>query len=422
MLEQYFVRPDTVDRIRSSWLGVAIERYVAWLTGEGYAPRNVYRRVPLLVKFGAFARERGASGWEELPGHVEAFVEEHLKAKGTGLSLDAARRERNLARATVEGMIALLLPDWQKGSRRSVKPDPFSQLAPGFFGYLREERGLTESAMGHYRHYLRRFEGYLAGIGLEDLGKLSPPVISGFITEAAAAGFAPTTLTGLCVSLRVFLRHLHARGVLARDLSASVEAPQRYRLSGLPRSISWDAVKRMLEAVDQRSVVGRRDYAILLLLVTYGLRAREVAAMTLDDIDWRRERLLVPERKADHTSVYPLAPVVGAAILAYLRQGRPETSSRQLFFRHLAPRGPLTVKAVSSRASSYLKRAGIEVHRAGSHTLRHACVQRLVDAGLPFKSIGDYVGHRSASSTLAYAKIDVEALREVALGDAEKLQ
>ena len=173
--------------------------------------------------------------------------------------------------------------------------------------------------------------------------------------------------------------------------------------------------------VDRRTPAGRRDYAILVLLVTYGLRAREVGAMTLDDVDWKRDRIRVPERKAGHSTGYPLSPTVGAALLDYLRHGRPTTTERRIFLRVLAPQGPFTQNAISGRVAYYLHRAGINVPRAGSHTLRHTCVQRLVDADFPFKVIGDYVGHRAAESTEIYAKVAVEALREVALGDGEKI-
>jgi site-specific recombinase XerD len=178
----------------------------------------------------------------------------------------------------------------------------------------------------------------------------------------------------------------------------------------------------MLDQVDRRTVFGRRDYAMLLLMAVYGLRAREVALLTLDDIDWKRDRLHVRGRKAEHSTTYPLAPVVGEAIVDYLRNGRPGVQSRLLFWRHLAPQSPLTQSAVSATASKYLHRAGIPVSRPGSHTLRHACVQRLVDTGFSLKTIGDYVGHRVASSTMIYAKVQVDGLREVALGDGEDLQ
>jgi site-specific recombinase XerD len=285
---------------------------------------------------------------------------------------------------------------------------------------LRDERGLRETSIRHYRHFLRRFESYLGRIGCHELCALSPPILSAFVIESAGP-FGRTAMIGLCSTLRVFLRYLRRQGVVGRDLSRGIEPPQVHRLADLPRSISWDEVRRMLEAVDRRTPVGRRDYAILLLLITYGLRTREVANLALDDLDWKRERLHVRERKANHVAVYPLSPVVGEAVLAYLQHGRPKTADRHLFFRHLAPHQRLTFEAVSSRASHYLHKAGVLVRRAGSHTLRHTCVQRLVDAGFPLKTIGDYVGHRSASSTEIYAKVAVETLRDVALGDGEAL-
>ena len=209
--------------------------------------------------------------------------------------------------------------------------------------------------------------------------------------------------------------------MVREELSAAVEMPQTYRLADVPRSITWDEVRRVLEAVDRRTVRGRRDYAILLLLVTYGLRAHEVARLTLDDIDWKRERFQVPERKAGHWTAYPLASVVAEALIDYLKNGRPETTDRRLFFRTLAPRAPISNAAVSASVALYLEKAGVKVHRPGAHTLRHTCVQRLIDAEFPLKTIGDYVGHRSSQSTEIYTKVAIATLREVAVGDGEAL-
>ncbi|ESY32732.1 hypothetical protein X749_03025 [Mesorhizobium sp. LNJC391B00] len=195
-------------------------------------------------------------------------------------------------------------------------------------------------------------------------------------------------MIGLASTSRVFLRYVHREGLLQRDISKLVEVPQHYRLADIPRSIGWDSVQKMLDQVNRRTVVGRRDYAMLLLMITYGLRPRG-RDLTLDDLDWKRDRLHVRERKAEHSTTYPLAPVVGEAIVDYLKNGRPEVASRLLFWRHLAPRSPLTQPAVSATATRYLHRADIPVSRPGSHTLRHACVQRLVDSGFPLKTIGD---------------------------------
>jgi integrase/recombinase XerD len=298
---------------------------------------------------------------------------------------------------------------------------PFIDVAPGFFDYLVEERGLRPASVDSYRFYLDRFEAYLQRIGVTSIRQLSPVILSAFIVERANAGLAKSTVRGSAGALRVFLRYAYRQRILASDLSASVGWPQVYRLSTIPRSISWDDVNRVLAGVDRRSIVGRRNYAILLLLVTYGLRGREIAALTVDDIDWKRERLAIPERKAGHSTAFPLSTVVGEAIVDYLRHGRPATTDRHMFFRAVAPWRPIGSAAVSSLARSYLLKAGVDVPRPGSHTLRHSAVQRLIDANFDLKTIGDFVGHRSARSTEIYAKVAVEALREVALGDGEEV-
>ena len=217
------------------------------------------------------------------------------------------------------------------------------------------------------------------------------------------------------------MRYLYREQIIARDFSRIIECPMKYRMSSIPRSISWDEVERTLGTVDPRFPIGKRDFAILLLLITYGLRAREVAALTLDDVDWRAEKLTVRTRKAGHSTVYPLATIVGKALLDYLKQSRPKTEERRLFITERAPRKPLSHGAVAMRAAYYLQKAGVEVPRPGSHTFRHSCAQRLVDSDFSLKVIGDYLGHRSISSTEIYSKISVEALREVALGYGEEI-
>jgi site-specific recombinase XerD len=317
-------------------------------------------------------------------------------------------------------MLCLVVPGFQGRRRTRWARTPFDGQAGRFFEYLTEERGLRPVTLLHYKNHLGPFEAYLKWIGCRDVAAISAPMLGGFVTRSANH-LGRTSVRDRCGVLRVFLRYLHREGLVARDLSACVEMPRSYRLSGLPRSIAWDDVRRMLEAVDRRTVAGRRDYAILMLLVSYGLRGHEVAAMTLEDIDWKRERIRIPDRKAGHNTAYPLSTTVGAALLDYLQHGRPKTAERRVFVRVLAPQGPLTTNAVSSRVAYYMHRAGIDAPRAGSHTLRHTSVQRLVDADFPFKMIGDYVGHRTPESTEIYAKVAVDALRAVALGDGEKI-
>jgi site-specific recombinase XerD len=317
-------------------------------------------------------------------------------------------------------MLRLVLPDYV-GKCRVRKPEnPFEGCAPYFFEYLKQERGLRESSVNHYRFYLRQFAAYLEKVQVKNISRLSAPVLSGFVTEYRRRVVWSGLRNG-CGVIRVFLRYLYREGVLNRDLSSVIEYPQKFRHSGIPRSIGWDDIKTVLESVDRRDPIGKRDYALLLLLALYGLRAREIVAMTIDDIDWRNDRLKVPERKAGHSTAYPLSPIVGEAILDYLKNGRPQTKDRHIFFRDQAPIAPITGAAISSRCAHYLGKAGVRVPRPGSHTFRHSCVQRLVDANFSLKSIGDYVGHRDTASTQIYGKVAVEALREVALGDGEEV-
>lgn len=420
MLEQYFFKPDTVESIKSSWIGDPIERYVRWMSDNGYSFRTVVRRVPILKQFGEFARQRGAQTWEELPLHIEPFIAKRVQPHKSKTSSSDLRSVSNPIRSPIDQMLTLILSDFQGHGRSRFTYVPFFKQAPGFFDFLCKERGLKEASLDQYHHYLKRLESYLDSINLSHLEELSPTILSAFIIGIGGR-LSKNSISGLCSSLRIFLRYLYQEHVISRDLSLGIEGPRRYQLADVPRSITWGEIRTMLEIVDRRTALGKRDYAILLLLITYGLRGHEVADLTLEHLDWERERLLVPERKANHNTAYPLSTVVGNAILEYLKLGRPETEDRHLFFRVLAPIKPVLSSTISNRVTHYLRKANIHVCKTGSHTLRHSCVQRLVDADFSFKVIGDYVGHASPSSTAIYTKIDLEALREIAMGHGEEL-
>lgn len=375
MLEHYYVRPLTVDRIRASWIAGAIEQYVGWLAERQYSNRSILRRIPVLVAFGEFAKTYGATQAAHLPDHVEAFVHawvsQHTKPR------NAARARKKIGecvRNPIRQMLCLVVPGYV-GLGRPHKPEnPFAEQAPRFFTFLAEEKGLRPRSILHYQHYLRQFAGQLQRIGLKDLSRLSPSVLSGFIAQYGPR-VARSTLRNACGTLRVFLRYLHREGLLAKDLSAIVEFPQSYRLAGIPRSIPWEQVEQVLAGIDRRAAGGKRDFAMLLLLATYGLRACEVAALTLDDIDWRNERLKIRERKAGNSTTYPLSAVVGAAIIDYLKNGRPAIKDRHVFLRTCAPLVPIGSAAVTCRATHYIRQAGIRVPYAAAQ-LRAAPRQR----------------------------------------------
>jgi len=421
MLESYYVRPQAVDRIRASWIGAEIERYVVWLAEESYSRASVRCRVPVLFAFGEFACAAGARSVSDLPAHVEAFVAERVPAdRAAQLGAVTARQCVKNIRVPIEQMLGLVVPGFA-GSRRVLLGVPFSDELPGFFEHLLCERGLRPTTLHGYGCYLRSFEQYLGQVGVTQLVELSPALISEFIAERSRSGMATASVGLLCGALRGFLRYAYRQGVLVSDLSKTVDRPRTYRLSDIPRSISPAEVSQVLASVDRSSTRGKRDYAALLLLATYGLRSREIAAMTLDHVDWKRERLSVPGRKGGHSTAFPLSTSVGEALVDYLQHARPQSAERHVFFMAFAPVRPISHVAVSKLATKYLLKAGIEVPRPGSHTLRHSCVQRLVDADFSLKTIGDFVGHRSPKSTEIYTKVAVEALREIALGDGEEV-
>lgn len=419
MLEDYFIRPRTVDRIRGLWLGPAIEQYVEWLTQQQAATSTVKAKVQRLIRFNDFALSRGASSWEQLPDIADAFIAEWIQAH-SGFCRTAQDRAtvRSQVQRPVRGMLRLLLPDYPLAQRQT--PLPFAASAPGFFPHLVEERGLRPATVQRYRHHLRAFEAHLEASDSPDLSSLTPTLINQFIVERAKK-LAPGKVGGCGSVLRMFLRYLYREGIITTDLAKAVPRGRTYTQSSIPRSISQAEVKRAVDAVDRRDALGKRDYAMLLLLSQYGLRAREIAAMQLDDVDWTRSELHVTARKGGHATIYPLTVTVGEAVIEYLRHGRPEADHRTLFVTSKMPYAPISHWCASQRATHYLRAAGIEVYRPGSHTFRHSCVQRLVDRDIPFKVIGDYVGHRRPASTQIYGKVALHKLRALALGEAEAI-
>jgi integrase/recombinase XerD len=380
MLEDYYIKPATVDRVRASWLAPQIESYLEWLEAHRYSRLVVYRRLPLLFHFAEFTEEKGCRDIASCKAYIKEFVSQWLEQHGAkAKSAVAVRKHAIDAECGVRQMLQLACKEPVTRNRRRRR-FPLESAVPGFAEYLRSERGFAESTIRNYRRHLSEFAEYLSRTGISSFSQLSPAVLAAFIVQYRPK-VAPRTRLGFCCHLRVLLRFCHREGITSRDLSGAVGTPQIYRLNDLPRSITWDEVRLMLEAVEPRTIRGRRDYAILLLLVTYGLRAHEVAKLSLDDVDWKRERLQVLARKAGHATVYPLAGVVAEAIIDYLKHGRPKTEDRHLFFRIYAPQAPITPAAVSSSVALYLHKAGIQVRRAGSHTLRHTCVQRLIWLG-----------------------------------------
>jgi site-specific recombinase XerD len=292
------------------------------------------------------------------------------------------------------------------------------QLLAGYDEWMHELRGLS----------IVTREGRVARARelLEALGDRSDPAclidltiseIDAFV-RSRVAGLRRSSIKEVTGSLRIFLRYLHGSGRTARDLSTSVTSPVLYRYEGIPSALSPDDVLQVLAVTRQdRTHAGQRDYAILMLIATYGMRAGEITALRLDDIDWRNDILHVRHSKTGMASTLPLLREPGEALLNYLKTARPRSAFREIFLRLRAPYRPFTDgSALYAVARNRVDAAGITGSgKKGPHALRHARAVSLLRAGVSLKGIGDILGHRSTVSTGAYLKLATEDLRAVAL-------
>jgi len=262
---------------------------------------------------------------------------------------------------------------------------------------------------------IRRFLHEVCSGGTAALCKINQEDVIRYI-ERHAQDWSPGTGKAMCWSLRAFLRYLHHRGLNARPLADCVPSMRRWKLATLPTYLPAAQVRKALDGCDRKTVMGRRDYAILLLLAKLGLRADEVATLTLDDIDWRASEILV-RAKGRQRARMPIPPDVGAAIVAYLRSGRPKSSCRRLFVRTLAPHiGFASGCAITMIAKAALDRVGIEgcAHR-GAHIFRHSLATELLRSGATLSEIGQLLRHENHDTTRIYAKVDIDALRTLSL-------
>ena len=220
------------------------------------------------------------------------------------------------------------------------------------------------------------------------------------------------TLNNYALQLRSFFRFAMKRRWCQPGIADGIAGPRFVRGETVPKGVSREEALKMLAAIDENSAADLRNRAVLQLLVTYGLRAGEAADLRLEDIDWQQDLLRIRCSKPGRTVVQPLSESVGEPILCYLRNVRPESSHRNVFLTLVAPIRPLSQHAVRHIVARHLSRVGIV--GKGPHTLRHCVAQHLLDQGLPIKTIGDYLGHRSTAATSVYAKVNLKALREVA--------
>jgi site-specific recombinase XerD len=294
-------------------------------------------------------------------------------------------------------------------------PEQIAGVLDSFRRHLRETRGLSEQTARIRAYYARAFLERTFGHGPLRWDALAPRDVRAFITHYSKR-WKPSSAHVVVASLRVFLRYLQMRGWCDPVLVAAVPRLPQWRLARVPRVLSEEQLDAFLAAFDRATAIGRRDYAMALCQAELGLRAGEVAALRLEDLDWRAAVLRVPAGKVGRERELPLAARVGRAIADYLRHGRPATRDRHVFVRHRPLCGTPVNTAVIQTAvqRAYAQVAGCETW-VGTHALRHTAATRLHRRGAKLKEVADLLGHRSLDTTVIYTKVDLPHLAAVAL-------
>ncbi|MCP4212600.1 MAG: tyrosine-type recombinase/integrase [Halieaceae bacterium] len=289
-----------------------------------------------------------------------------------------------------------------------------------FAARMSSEIGWSDATVEGCRRTVDCFFFWLDERGVA-LASVGITMIDQFITRYHARGFSRSTIHLYAQQLRRFFRFAEQQGWCRPGLADGIMPPRRYPGETIPKGLKRGEVIRLLATTESDRPCDIRARAILMLLITYGLRASEVSVLKLGDLDWEQEMLRVRCPKPGRTHLYPLSRGVGQSILRYLREVRPAHPERRLFLTMRAPIKPLSRGVIKEIVCARVKRLGITGKRRGPHALRHAAAQHLLDQGLSMKAVGDYLGHRSVAATSVYAKVQIGTLREVAEINLEEL-
>jgi site-specific recombinase XerD len=405
MLEDFFVVPAAAQRLRSSLLGAHLDEFCSVLVDLGHPTQTIRHKLWVVNGLARWMAKQHLAIIDLDERRVDEFLDD--------------RRRRSLGRRGFR-TTALLLVRQLRSAGVVPAPEPAIDSSPlaasltRYETYLRHERALAECTISEYLTFAREFIVERLDGCVAHLDRLHPGDVRDFLL-ARVRRMAPKRAQFMGTALRSFLRYLFVRGEIRSDLALAVPTVRQWRLSSVPRHISPRDVERLLRACDLSSASGRRDHAILLLLARLGLRACEVLALELGDLRWRDGEIVVRGKGLIRDRL-PLPPDVGKAIALYLRRDRSPCGSRRVFLCSRAPRRcfghPSTVSTIVARA---LAKAGVAAPMHGAHLLRHSLATAMVRQGASLAEVGQVLRHRSPNTTEIYAKLDFDALRDVAM-------
>jgi site-specific recombinase XerD len=408
-MKRLFTFPKTIRRMYEGPLGEYIESYVDLLDKQGFSKKTSQQKVRLVADLSRWLEHNS------IPIHDlnERMIDRYIKHRKTFMRLIS------IEQSTFNSLLGMLrarkIIDKEVASKIKVNKTQVESIEEDFKRYLLQERGLTQRTIASYLAHFRRFIFDRFGTKPVQFNRLCPEDITGFVRryvdELGHSSYVEKVLT----ALRLFLRYLRYQNEIITDLASCVPNVTKWKFSSLPKFISSEEVQQVLKNCDRQSFIGKRNYAILLLLTRYGLRAGEIAALKFEDIDWENGIITI-FGKGGRKDRLPLTHDVGEAIAEYLLRGRPPCSSRCVFVRHKAPIGEFSnYMAISSIAHRALERVGVgdDLPYKGAHLFRHTLATEMLRRGASLGEIGEILRHRSPNTTSIYAKVDLNALKSL---------
>lgn len=387
-------------------LATHIGAFARFQKAQGYAQYSIHRGVLLSADFSHWLMQRGIALRHVRSNHLQQYLR-HRARRVRCHNFDNASLKRLFDYLRGEGLIA---PEKISAQRLT----PAERTVEAYSRYLHETRGLARATIISYVPFIRGFLKDRFGKGPAVLSQLNAQDIVGFVQRQATQLHQKRAKLLTC-ALRSFLRYARYQGDLKLDLAAAVPVVPNWSMPSIPRGIGTEQVRRLLASINQRTAIGCRDYAILLLLARLGLRSSEIVFLDLDDIDWKAGCLHV-RGKGGRRYELPLPKDVGKAIVAYLQHGRPHSTSHRVFLRSRAPiRGFFGQSGIGSLVRHSMIRAGITSPTKGTHQFRHGLATQMLRHGASLTEIGEILGHRSPETTKIYTKVDLTALRTLAL-------
>jgi site-specific recombinase XerD len=391
------------EQLKKVVLGAHVNTFISVVSGLGYSPSTIQTQLKLLKSFIRWIEENHVEASNINESTSDRFLIESGR-KGAVRRGDNKTLHRFLDHLRIEGIIQHPKP--------TLTDSPLKHLKSRYEDYLVKERGLSTGTGLRYWPYIRRFLFERFGNKPMRFCELIPLDIDRFLLSHAYER-TPKAAQLMVTAMRSFLRFLFRYGETKQDLSAAVPAVPVWRLSDVPKYINPEEVETLLESCDRLSSVGRRNYAILLLIARLGLRAGEIVFLKLDDINWRASELTI-RGKGQFCDRLPLPQSVGEALAIYLKNDRPECKTRRVFVRMRAPyRGFKDSTTVSTIVRRTVEKSGLITPSKGAHLLRHSLATGMLRKGASMVEIGELLRHRSPNSTEIYAKVDIEGLRSI---------